>query len=79
VTKGKVVLVPFPSDLMESDFVIDAEQDDFVMTGLQVSSTLRLHRLMTVTTSLIERELGSISSGMENKVDEKLRKLFKLA
>ncbi|MDZ7363318.1 MAG: type II toxin-antitoxin system PemK/MazF family toxin [candidate division KSB1 bacterium] len=113
MTKGKVVLVPFPfddlsatkvrpalcltdpigtfrhvvlafitsripSDMMESDFVIDAAQDDFVMTGLRVSSTLRLHRLMTVTTSLIERELGSISSTMENKVDEKLCKLFKL-
>jgi hypothetical protein len=45
VTKGKVVLVPFPFDDL----------------------------------SIIERELGSISSDMQNNVDEKLRKLFKLA
>jgi len=68
-----------PADLMETDFVIDSTHADFRMTGLRASSTLRLHRLMTVTASLIERELGSISSDVQNKVDEKLRKLFKLA
>ena len=113
MTKGKVVLVPFPfddlsttktrpalcltdpigihrhvvlafitstipADLIETDFVINSTHADFGMTGLRVSSTLRLHRLMTVTTSLIERELGNISSGLQNEIDEKLRKLFKL-
>jgi mRNA interferase MazF len=84
MTKGKVVLVPFPFDdlsaakvrpavcltdpmgphrhlilafitsripvdLMETDIVLDTSQLDFVTTGLRVSSTLRLHRLMTAS------------------------------
>jgi hypothetical protein len=41
-----------------------------------LSSAIRLHRLMTVTTSLIQRELGNLSSQMEVEVNEKLPKLF---
>ena len=48
-----------PQNLLETDLVLDASQPDFALAGLKVSSTLRLHRLMTVTTSLILRELGS--------------------
>lgn len=113
VTKGKVVLVPFPfndlstakvrpavcptdpigphrhvilafitsripTDLMESDVVLDARQADFTSTGLKVSSTLRLHRLMTVTTALIRQELGTLSPRMQAEVADRLRKLFGL-
>jgi mRNA interferase MazF len=95
MTKGKVVLVPFPfNDLSatkvrpavcltnpigvhrhvvlafvtsrlsvapaSSDLVLDARDPDFSTTGLRVSSTLRLHRLMSVTTSIIQRELGEL-------------------
>ncbi len=113
MTKGKVVLVPFPfddlsaaklrpavcltnpigihrhvvlafitsripTDLLETDVVLDSSRTDFTTTGLRVSSTLRLHRLMTVTTSLIQRELGELSPLMQAEVAEKLRKLFEL-
>ena len=44
-----------PQNLLETDLVLDASQPDFALTGLNVSSTLRLHRLMTVTTSLVLR------------------------
>lgn len=63
--KGKIVLVPFPFE-------------DFAKTGLRVSSTLRLHRLMTVTTSLFQRELGELPPRIQEEVDNKLRKLFNL-
>lgn len=113
MTRGKVVLVPFPfddlsatkvrpavcltkpigphrhavlafissqvpADLLETDIVLDSRQTDFVMTGLRVSSTLRLHRLMTVTTTLIQRELGELSPRVLREVADKLRKLFDL-
>lgn len=113
MTKGKVVLVPFPfddlstskvrpavclteplgshkhvvlafitsripSELLETDLVIDAGQADFSATGLRVSSTLQLHRLMTVATSMIHRELGSLSEALQLKADMRLRKLFRL-
>jgi len=113
MTRGKVVLVPFPfddlsatkarpavcltnpigphrhavlafissripADLLETDIVLDSRQTDFAMTGLRVSSTLRLHRLMTITTTLIQRELGELSPRVLREVADKLRKLFDL-
>lgn len=67
-----------PTDLLETDLVIEKEQVDFAQTGLRVTSTLRLHRLMTVTTSVIRRELGELSPRLQGEVEDKLRKLFGL-
>lgn len=67
-----------PTDLMETDFTLDSAQADFAATGLRVSSTLRLHRLMTVTTSFLQRELGELSPRMQEEVNNRLRKLFSL-
>jgi len=113
MTKGKVVLVPFPfddlsaakvrpavcltnpvgpyrhvilafitsrvlADLLETDIVLDSDRADFVTTGLRVSSTLRLHRLMTVSTSLILRELGELSPSIQAQVADRLQRLFGL-
>ena len=65
-------------DILDTDLVLDARRADFALTGLKDSSTLRLHRLMTVTTSLIRRELGGLSSSMKEEVDKRLRNLFEL-
>ena len=113
MTRGKIVLVPFPfddlsttkvrpavcltdpigphrhvvlafigsripSDLLATDLVLDSSQADFALTGLRVSSTIGLHRLMTVTTALIQRELGRLSPRMEGEVADRLHKLFGL-
>jgi len=45
-----------PDELLDTDLVVNGTHADFASTGLRVSSTLRLHRLMTATTSLIQRE-----------------------
>lgn len=63
-------------ELLESDFVVGPDHGDFHQTGLRVSSTLRLHRLLTITTSIIQRELGQLSQQMQKEVDDKLRQLF---
>lgn len=111
MTKGKVVLVPFPfddlsttkvrpavcltnplgvhrhvilafitsvipTDLMATDIVLDTRDPDFAATGLRVSCAIRLHRLMTVSTALIKRELGVLSSDKQDKIAEKLCKLL---
>lgn len=67
-----------PADLLETDIVLDTSQPDFAATGLRVTSTLRLHRLMTVSTSLILRKLGELSQVIQAQIDDKLRKLFGL-
>jgi mRNA interferase MazF len=67
-----------PVELLATDLVIDASAPDFSSTGLRVSSVLRVHRLMTITTALIRRELGQLSPRMQNQVDDCVRKLFDL-
>lgn len=67
-----------PEELLETDVVLDSERPGYPVTGLKVSSVLRLHPLMTVATSLIQRELGTLSPEMQTEVDEKLRGLFEL-
>ena len=113
MTKGKVVLVPFPfddlssakvrpavcltnpigahrhvvlafitsrvpTDLADSDLILETSHPDFAQTGLRVSSTQRLHRMMTVTTTLIRRELGQLSPALQAEIAGKLRQLFAL-
>lgn len=55
--------------------ILDSDQD-FRVTGLKVSSTVRLHRLMTVSRSLIKRELGEISLVHQKEIKQRLRDLF---
>jgi len=67
-----------PAALLDTDFVLDTSHVDFVSTGLRVSSTLQLHRLMIATTALIRREMGELSPGMQTEAARRLRKLFGL-
>jgi mRNA interferase MazF len=67
-----------PRDLLETDVIFNSSRAGFAATGLRVSSTLRLHRLITITTSLIQRELGALPASMQTEVNRKLRKLFEL-
>jgi len=67
-----------PAELLETDLMLDSTKDDFSKTGLRVSSTIRLHRLMTVSTAIFQRELGELPPGIQKELDNKLRKLFSL-
>jgi mRNA interferase MazF len=67
-----------PASPLKTDLAIDANDPDFALTGLRVSSTLQLHRLMTVTKSMLQRELGILSPAMQVQVQERLHNLFDL-
>ncbi len=67
-----------PASVSATDFVIDKSDSDFATTGLKVSSTVRLHRLMTVTKSIVQREPGELSVSQRTEIENKLRKLFNL-
>ena len=67
-----------PTEPAETDLILEAEDPGFHQTGLKVSSALRLHRLITVSTSLIVRELGTLSARHQTEVDTRLRRLFAL-
>ena len=111
MTKGKIVLVPFPfddlsatkvrpavcltnpigpynhiilafitskipTDLLEPDIVLDTTHPDFAASGLHRASTIRLDRLMTVRKSVVQRELGQLSTDTQILIAEKLSKLL---
>ena len=48
-----------PATLESTDVPLTPVSPDFGSTGLRVPSTLRPHRLVTVTTSIIHRQIGS--------------------
>lgn len=67
-----------PQPLLKSDFVINSTEKHFLRTGLKVTSTIRLHRVMTITTGIIRRELGELPKNLQKTVNDKLRELFVL-
>jgi mRNA interferase MazF len=70
---SQISATPSPTDL-----IIEASDTDFAITGLKVSSTVRLHRLMTVTKSIIRRQLGELSARHQAEIKDLLRNLFNL-
>ena len=113
MTKGKIVLVPFPFDdltaekvrpalcltdpigphrqvilafissqvpmaVTATEIVLDPRQSDFAATGLRVPSVLRLHRLVTLTSAIIRREMGELSADLQREVARKLAAMFGL-
>ena len=59
---GHVVLAFITSNITNTastDMVIENTDPDFGTTGLKVSSAVRLHRLMTVSRSMIKNSLAS--------------------
>lgn len=67
-----------PPDPFATDLVLPADHPDFPSTGLRVASTIRLHRLMTVSTGLIRRELGSLPPAYHAEARRKISALFTL-
>ena len=65
-----------PDELLSTDLVFKETDYEFSETGLRVSSTLQLHRMMTVTTNIIVRELGSLPVPRQEEVEAKLKLLF---
>lgn len=66
-----------PSSLLETDIVLDTSHPDFAASGLRVSSTIRLHQLVTVSAVVIQRELGELSLDTQDQIAEKLCNLLR--
>ncbi len=62
-----------PTDVLLTE--IDANFRD---TGLKVSSAVRLHRLVTIPTRVIKRQLGKIPTDHQREIEQKIKKLFEL-
>ncbi len=65
-----------PDDLIDSDFVIKINTDDWIGTGLTADSVIRLHKIVTIPKSLIKRKLGEINRRIETDLSIKIKQLF---
>lgn len=61
-----------------SDIPIPTTHSDFEQTGLKVDSAIRLHRLITLPSYIILRELGVVSPAIQAEITTRLRVLFDL-
>lgn len=67
-----------PVAALPTDLVIDADRVDFGATGLRATSVVRRHRLLTVGTDTVLRDIGRLSPALQDDVDRRLRSLFGL-
>lgn len=65
-----------PDEPLDTDILLDPQDPGFAQTGLQVRSTIRTHRLLTVASSTIKRELGILSPRLQAQVFAAVRRLF---
>ncbi|RME47664.1 MAG: type II toxin-antitoxin system PemK/MazF family toxin [Caldilineae bacterium] len=68
-----------PAEALATDLIIRTDDAEFKATGLRVSSAIQLHRLMTITTSLIRRVLGELPPPMQTQLKSRLSHLFDLS
>ena len=64
------------AERLESDLFLNVDHPDFGRSGLRVASTLRLHRMLTVSRAVVRRELGELSPALQAEVAARLRTLF---
>jgi len=67
-----------PPQLEPTDLLLEPGNAEFPSTGLKVRSALRLHRLVTVSAAIIQRQLGVLSPGLQSQAQQRLRTLFAL-
>ena len=67
-----------PATLEPTDILLAPGTPDFAATGLRVPSTLRLHRMVTVSTAIIRRQMGVLTPSIQAQVRQRLGTLFAL-
>ena len=65
-----------PSKLEPTDLLLEPSSTDFAGTGLRVRSALRLHRMVTVSATIIQRQLGVLPLKIQGEIKQRLRTLF---
>jgi mRNA interferase MazF len=62
---------------LPSDIIVNEKEPDFSETGLKLTSLIRLHRVATLPTELIRRNLGNLPERLHYPVYDRLMGLFK--
>ena len=64
-------------DSLESVLIGD-EHREFQLTGLKVSSVVRLDKVATVLKDLVVGEIGEVGDGLKREINGKLQKVYRL-
>ncbi len=67
-----------PTQVLQSDLLIDPQTAEFLSTNLKMRSALRLHKLATIHSSGLARYLGQLHSRSQAVVASKLKILLNL-
>jgi len=59
--------------LAPTDYTVERTHPEFALTGLRVTSVLRMHKLAAVERSVIARRLGRLGLQLQAEVDRMLR------
>jgi mRNA interferase MazF len=59
--------------LAPTDYTVESTHPEFALTGLRVTSVLRMHKLAAVERSVIVRRLGRLGPQLQTEVDRVLR------
>ena len=59
--------------LAPTDYTVESTYPEFVLTGLRVTSVLRMHKLAAVERSVIVRRLERLGPQLQAEVDRILR------
>lgn len=66
-----------PDEILETDIVLNRASDNFLGTGLQQDSIIKVHKIVTIPKSLIKRELGIINKTIQQKLLDSINILFR--
>ncbi len=83
VSEHKHILLAFITSNLNNatevtDLIIEKAEADFDMTGLKVSSVIKIHRIITTSDKIIQKVIGILPESYHNKVYEKIKLLFNL-
>jgi len=62
-----------------TDIVVDENHPEFGMTGLHVSSVIRLDKVATLSKALLLGEIGEIGSRIKRDLNAKLSKTYRFS
>ena len=80
---GKDIIIAAISSVVRTaanpfDVLVDSSHPEFSITGLKVSSVVRLHRLTTIDHSIVMRRLGRLGPVLQADCDTILAKVLGL-
>lgn len=61
-----------------ADVIVDENHAEFSLTGLKVSSVIKLDKIATVLKDLILGELGEVGPRLRTEINDKLAEIYRL-